>query len=162
KASQAAFASGEWDEASILAERALVIADESDEVAARAPAYWAAVSILAARGDFDAADKLEAPAAVFAAHVIELQLAKAELAAARADHGRVLQALEPLLTMPIRDAVDDPGYWPWAHLHADALLGLGQLDEAQLQAYELIATERGARAMQARLARVRGALHLAQ
>ncbi|MDA0185765.1 helix-turn-helix transcriptional regulator, partial [Solirubrobacter phytolaccae] len=59
-------------------------------------------------------------------------------------------------------ALDDPGCWPWAHLHADALVGLGRADEAEavLARHERIADARGARAMRARLARVRTALHL--
>jgi DNA-binding CsgD family transcriptional regulator/tetratricopeptide (TPR) repeat protein len=163
-ASRAASATGEWDDATVLAARSLVMAEESDEVAALAPAYWAAVSLGAARGDFEACERLEAPAAVFAAHMIEVQIARAELAAARGRHEHVLEALAPLVDMPVRDGVDDPGSWPWAHLHADALLSLGRVDEAEraLIAYEQIAEQRGARAMQARLARVRGALHLAR
>jgi ATP/maltotriose-dependent transcriptional regulator MalT len=76
----------------------------------------------------------------------------------------VLEALAPLAAMSNRDAVDDPGFWPWAHLYADALVSLGRLDEAEaaLATHERVARERGARAMGARLARVRGALHLAR
>ncbi len=162
KESQAAFAAGEWDDATILAERALVIATESDEISARAPAYWAAVSVAAARGEFD--HPFDRPPAVFEAHVIEVQIADAELAAAQGHHEQVLEALDPLVAIRSRAAVDDPGYWPWAHLYADALVSLGRLVEAEraLTEHERIAAERGARAMRSRLARVRGALHLAR
>ena len=44
---------------------------------------------------------------------------------------RVLSALEPILALPAREAVDEPGVWPWQDLYADALVDLGRLEEAE-------------------------------
>ncbi|MDA0182886.1 AAA family ATPase, partial [Solirubrobacter phytolaccae] len=94
--SRAALAAGSWDDAAVLAARAHAFALESDELAAQAPAYLAAVSVAALRGDFDAADRLSVPEAVFENHVADVQLGRAELAAARGAHEDVVEALAQL------------------------------------------------------------------
>ena len=48
----------------------------------------------------------------------------ARLAAASGDAEAVLSALEPILALPAREAVDEPGVWPWQDLYADALVDL--------------------------------------
>ena len=45
-------------------------------------------------------------------------------------------------------AVDEPGFWPWQHLYANALVSTGRLDDAErfLARHEPLAAARGARA----------------
>ena len=40
----------------------------------------------------------------------------------------VLAALEPVPRFPYRDAADEPGFWPWQDLYADALVATGRVD----------------------------------
>ena len=159
---------GEWDDAVVSAERAATIAQESDEVAAQAMAGWTSVLVPAARGHFDVCDahlrELHALPLRFEAHIAAARMAFAEVAAARADHAGVIEALAPLVGFESRDAIDEPGHWPWPPLQAQALLGLGRLAEAEacLVRHEAIADKLEARSMRARLARVRGLLAAAR
>jgi hypothetical protein len=126
------------------------------------------VLVPAARGDFAACERvlgaLAALDASFEAHVAAIRLAHAVVAGARPDPAGVIEALTPLVALEQRDAVEDPGHWPWPHLYAGALVDLGRLGEAEafLDRYERIAADRGARLMRARLARVRASLTLAR
>jgi len=76
----------------------------------------------------------------------------------------VLRALEPLTTLRDRDAIDEPGFWPWRDLYGDALVSAGQLDEADsfLTPHEALASHRRRRSEIARLARVRGHIQSAR
>ena len=168
KRAQLEFVAGEWDDAVVSAERAATIAQESDEVAAQAMAGWTSVLVPAARGHFDVCDahlrELHALPLRFEAHIAAARMAFAEVAAARADHAGVIEALAPLVGFESRDAIDEPGHWPWPPLQAQALLGLGRLAEAEacLVRHEAIADKLEARSMRARLARVRGLLAAAR
>jgi ATP/maltotriose-dependent transcriptional regulator MalT len=84
----------------------------------------------------------------------------AQLAAVRGDHEGVRRALEPLLDIAASDGIEEPGFWPWQDLYADALVGLGRVAEADvfLRPHETLAAERGRCSMIAKLARVRGRL----
>ncbi|MDA0174496.1 LuxR C-terminal-related transcriptional regulator [Solirubrobacter taibaiensis] len=157
---QVEFLAGAWDDAALLGEQAVVIATESEEAAAWSLAYWAAILVPAARGDFEVCDAhLHALAdlpIVFEAHTAAVQLARAEVARARGDHAAVLAALTPLEAMGHRDAIEEPGLWPWPHLYAEALIDTEQPADAFIDRYAAIARARGARLMLARLARARG------
>ena len=63
-----------------------------------------------------------------------------------------------------RAGVDEPGFWPWQDLYADALVSAGRLGEAEvfLVPHEELAAARGRGSMVARLARVRGRLEAAR
>jgi DNA-binding CsgD family transcriptional regulator len=76
----------------------------------------------------------------------------------------VLTALAPLLGTDTRDAVEEPGVWPWQHVFVDALVGLGRLEEAdrELARFEAKAQKRERRAMIGRLARSRAGLAMAR
>ena len=39
--------------------------------------------------------------------------------------------MEPLAGLPERAGVDEPGFWPWQDLYADALVSAGRLVEAE-------------------------------
>jgi DNA-binding CsgD family transcriptional regulator len=84
-------------------------------------------------------------------------MAKARLANARGDARGVLSALEPVLQLQTRDAVDEPGFWPWQDLYAEALVDVGSVAEADefLRPHEARAAERRRPSSVARLARAR-------
>jgi DNA-binding CsgD family transcriptional regulator len=96
--------------------------------------------------------------------VVAAALSQAHLAAARTDHDGVIRALEPVLLITPRDGVDEPGFWPWQGLYADALVNSGRLTEADdfLRPHEDRAAARQRGSAVARLARVRGRLEAAQ
>jgi DNA-binding CsgD family transcriptional regulator len=96
--------------------------------------------------------------------VVTAALARAEVAAARGEQETVLRALEPVLAIEPRAAVDEPGFWPWPDLYAEALISAGRLDEAEalLVPHEQLAADRGRAAMSARLGRARGRLAVAR
>jgi DNA-binding CsgD family transcriptional regulator len=85
------------------------------------------------------------------------------VAAAQGDPQAVLRALEPVVTLEPRAGIDEPGFWPWQDLYADALIGMGRLEEASafLRPHEELAAVRGRRSAVAALARVRGRLEAA-
>jgi DNA-binding CsgD family transcriptional regulator len=88
----------------------------------------------------------------------------AHVAAARGDNAGVLRTLEPLTAIQPREAIDEPGFWPWRDLYGDALVSAGLVDEADalLGPGEALADQRGRRVEIARLARVRGRLEAAR
>jgi DNA-binding CsgD family transcriptional regulator len=90
-------------------------------------------------------------------------LAQAQPAAARGDHAAVLRALEPVLAPDPRDGLDEPGFWPWPAMYADALVSAGRLAQADafLRRHEELALARGRGSSIAMLARVRGRLEAA-
>ncbi|MBV9922432.1 MAG: hypothetical protein JOY78_16505 [Pseudonocardia sp.] len=164
----AEFVLGAWDEAAADAERAVSLLDESGMEWLRPLARYAAVLVPAARGEWEAA---EAHLRAGAAHagdyelmVVAAALAAAEVAAARGEQATVLRAMEPLLAIEARTGVDEPGFWPWPHVLAEALVSAGRLDEADalLVPHEELAAERGRAAMAARLGRARGRLEAAR
>ena len=92
--------------------------------------------------------------------VLALGMARARVGDARGRPADVLDALDPVRRFPHRDAADEPGFWAWQDLYADALVGLRRLEEADdfLGPHEKLAEQRGRRSMMARLARARGHL----
>jgi len=62
------------------------------------------------------------------------------------------------------DGAYEPGFFSWRELHAEALVALNRLDEAEeaLVPYEAMATARGARSSMAGAARARGQLEAAK
>ncbi len=75
-----------------------------------------------------------------------------------------LGALTPLTEIDPRAAIDEPGFWPWQELYADALVATGRLGEAEafLLHHEEIARRRGRDSAISKLARVRGRLEAAR
>jgi DNA-binding CsgD family transcriptional regulator len=88
-------------------------------------------------------------------------LARAALNEARADYGAVARALLPLTQPWAREWVNQPGFWPWADVYANALVVLGRHDEADefLRPHEQSAAEAGHLSATARLAYARGRWH---
>jgi ATP/maltotriose-dependent transcriptional regulator MalT len=95
--------------------------------------------------------------------IVALGLARARIGEARGDPDEIIAALDPLRRFADRDAVDEPGFWPWQDLLADALVAVGRIEEADgfLRAHEKLAAARGRRVPIARLARSRGVLEAA-
>ncbi|MEU4895800.1 LuxR C-terminal-related transcriptional regulator [Streptomyces sp. NPDC044780] len=158
------FALGTWPEALETVQRAAARLAEVRIEFVRPLVHWTAAQIHALRGDWDAADRhLNAGAA--APHQYEVMLvpsclARAQVAEARGDYPRVLEALSPIVHLPSRASIDEPGFWPWQDVYANALVMTGRLEEADafLTPYEELAARRGHRSTQARLGLVRGRL----
>ena len=75
----------------------------------------------------------------------------------------MVAALDPVRRFPALDAVDEPGFWPWQDLYADALVSVGRVTEADafLVPHEQLAQQRGRRSAIGRLARARGRVEAA-
>ncbi|GGV34835.1 helix-turn-helix transcriptional regulator [Streptomyces spectabilis] len=157
---------GEWDEALIHAESAASIADDADQWWLKPVTHGVAAQILAARGAFGrAAEHLrtagegpggaETPVA-YAYGVC----AQGHCADARGEPRAVVEALRPLLGFAEQDGVNEPGVVDWQPLLVDALVQLGELDEAEavLGPYEELARARGRHSALAAAARIRGNL----
>lgn len=164
----AEFTIGAWDDAAESSEQAVSLLDESGMEWLRPLARYVAALVPACRGEWAVAEEhLWAGVAQpgdYELMVVTAGLARAELAAARADHDGVLRALDPVAGIHERAGIDEPGFWPWADRYVDALVGVGRLDEAEvlLDHHERLAAERGRTAMIARLGRVRGRLEAAR
>lgn len=85
-------------------------------------------------------------------------LARAQCAEAQADYDTVLRALEPLVQLRPRHGIDEPGFWPWHDVYANALVVTNRVEEADafLRPHEELAAERRHRSTIARLGYVRG------
>lgn len=158
---------GEWDDAQVNADRAVAINLESDFGFLRSAVVGIAVLVPAARGDWTTAQTylrlLPRSQVRYERSVTALGMARARIAEARGRPDEVLAALDPIRAFPNRDAVDEPGFWAWPDLYADALVEVGRADEADrfLRPHERRADERGRASSRARLARARGAVEVA-
>jgi DNA-binding CsgD family transcriptional regulator/tetratricopeptide (TPR) repeat protein len=158
---------GDWDEALMNADKAVAINLESDFGFLRSAVVGIAVLAPAARGDAAAAEAylrlLPRSHVRYERSVTALGLARARIGEARGRPAEVLAALDPIRAFPDRAAVDEPGFWPWPDLYADALVAVGRVDEADrfLEPHEKLADERGRRSSRARMARARGAVEVA-
>ncbi|MDI3390618.1 AAA family ATPase [Streptomyces sp. B-S-A8] len=158
------FALGVWDEAlETVTSAAARLADVQIELA-RPLVHWTGAQIHALRGDWDLSDQHVNEAAA-APHQYEVMLlpaclARAQVFEARAEYERVLDALSPVCQLPSRESVDEPGFWPWPDVYANALVVTGRLDEADafLAPHEERAAARGHRSALARLGVARGRL----
>ena len=164
--SRVEFALGAWDDATLHADRALSLIPEHEDPSIRAMSRWAAIQVPAARGEWEVAAEharaLLASVSNAENHTAAVALGTATLAHARRDAEGVLRALDPIVRITPRESIDEPGFWPWQHLYAEALVACGRLDEAaaHLDAHE--ARARGHRTTRARLLRARGALEEAR
>jgi len=157
---------GAWDAAVGDAERGLSTARDAGQVAVLAPFHSAAAYPYAGRGEWEAAEghiRAAREVAQLTGDPVALAYsatAAALLASARGDHEGVLEAVEPLPTLPSRDGTYEPGYVPWREVYTDALVALGRLDEAEaeLASFEAVAAARHRRSSMANAARVRGRL----
>ena len=166
--SRAEYLAGDWDDAVLHAERAVAINDESEFGFTQAMVLSVAALVPAARGEWSvAAAVLGGPGAPmpgdYERSVLAVALSRARLAESRGEPEGVLAALAPVLQFPFRDAVDEPGFWSWADLYAEALVATGQIAEADrlLVPHEERAAQRGRLSAMAQLARARGRVEAA-
>jgi DNA-binding CsgD family transcriptional regulator len=167
---RAEYVAGRWDDALVNAERAVAINLESDLGFLQSAVVGIAVLVPAGRGDWATA---EAHVAAMTRQAgaepgyersrVALGMARARIGEARGDPAAVVAALQPVREFAQRDATDEPGFWPWQDLYAEALVGVDRVDEADafLVPHERLAAERGRRSAIARLARARGRVEAA-
>ncbi len=126
--------------------------------------HWTGAQIRALRGEQEAADgHLYAGAAAehdYTVMTVPALLARAQVAESRGDHHAVVRHLAPLAVRPFRAGLDEPGFWPWHDVYANALVLGHRLAEAEafLEPLEQTARARGHRSTRARLGVVRGRL----
>ncbi|GAA1598418.1 MULTISPECIES: helix-turn-helix transcriptional regulator [Kribbella] len=161
------FLLGEWDRALETCAAAEPLLRRSEIELAGPIMAWTGVQIHVLRGEWTAAqtalrDAENAPQDYEVMRIPTL-LARAAFAEARADHAGVVRALQPLTGPRLRDAVFEPGFWPWADTYATALIALNRYDDAEtvLSPHEDRAIAMNHRSAIARLARTRGRLQAA-
>jgi DNA-binding CsgD family transcriptional regulator len=158
---------GAWDDASLHAERAVAINLESDFRFMQLAVTGIAVLVPAGRGDWSTAESYLRLMADkedgYERSIIALGMSRARIGEARGDASAVLAALDPVRGFRHRDAADEPGFWPWQDLYADALVAAKRVPEADafLRPHEDLAAKRGRRSTIARLARSRGGIEAA-
>jgi DNA-binding CsgD family transcriptional regulator len=162
------FALGAWQEAIETVERAAAhLADVRIELV-RPLVHWTGAQVHALRGDWDAADHHVTEASVgmhdYEVMLVPACLARAQVAEARGDYERVIEALSPVVQLPSRDGIDEPGFWPWQDIYANALVMTNRIEEADtfLTPYENLAARRGHHSTMARLGLARGRVTGAQ
>jgi DNA-binding CsgD family transcriptional regulator len=164
---RAEWVAGAWDDALLHAERAVAINLQSDFGFMQSAVVGIAVLVPAARGDWATAEghlrSMAQNGAGYERSVMALGMARARVGEARTDAAAVVAALEPVSRFVHRDAADEPGFWAWQDLYADALVATGRAAAADafLVPHEERAADRGRRTAIARLARARGAVEAA-
>ena len=147
---RAQFAAGDWADAVVSAEQALALVSETEHPHA-AFVWWAMLCVPAARGDWATADDYAARAAAEPRDPVDRRvavgIALALVASARGDAEAVLAALDPVAELSPNPAVDEPGFWPWQDLYAEALVGAGRAADADafLRPHEALARGAGGR-----------------
>lgn len=155
------FAMGSWAEALDITERAVARLAESQIALVRPLIHWTGAEIHALRGEWAAADfhveQASADAHRYEVMLLPSALARAQVAEARGEYERVIEALSPVARLRRRD-IDEPGFWPWAGIYANALVMVHRAEEADvfLRPFEELARARGHRSAQARLGHARG------
>ncbi|MDX3228321.1 helix-turn-helix transcriptional regulator [Streptomyces sp. ME19-01-6] len=162
------FALGAWPEAVETVQRAAARIAECRIELARPLVHWTGAQIHALRGDWDTAEHHLREGAADLHHyevmLVPSCLARAQVAEARGDYGRVIEALSPVVQLPAREFFHEPGFWPWPDVYANALVMSGRLDEADafLTPYEELAARRRHRSAMACLGLARGRLTVAR
>lgn len=165
---RARLALGEWDAALDAVAHAERLVDVSDIGVVRPLVHWTGAEIHALRGDDDLAawhaSRAESGPQEYATTLVPSVLARAHVHRARGDHAAVLRTCEPLVALRRIRPIDEPGFWPWQDVYADALIASGRLEEADafLAPLEQNAADRDHRSTRARLGVCRGRLLGAQ
>jgi DNA-binding CsgD family transcriptional regulator/Arc/MetJ-type ribon-helix-helix transcriptional regulator len=162
---RAQFVQGDWEAALDTVHRAAVQVEAGEWDLVRPLVHWTGAQIQALRGNWTAADEhLRLGGA--SPHDYEIMfvpatMARAHCAEAKADYGGVLRALVPVAHLGSRGSLDEPGFWPWPDIYANALVMTNQPDAADafLAPFEAVAAKRGHKSAMARLGYVRGRIH---
>ncbi len=134
--SDACFRRGDWDAAVTYAQLATSLAQDTDRPLDLARAHARAAQVLAWRGQWPAAQAHVSAARAAAERfpvvlaVAAAAVAGAALASARGDLAGVLVATEPVRATGLLGPGGCPGIFNWRAIEADALIGLGRLDDA--------------------------------
>jgi DNA-binding CsgD family transcriptional regulator len=168
--SDAYFRRGDWDAAVAHAQLATSLAQDTDRPLDLARAHARSAQVLAFRGQWPAAQAHVAAARTAAERfplvltVACAAMAGACLAFARGDLAGVLAATEPVRATRLLDVGGRPGIFNWRAIEADALIGLGRLDDAEtaLGEFEDAIPPAGLASAALALARCRGNLAVAR
>jgi len=164
---RAEYLAGAWDDAVVHAERALAVNAESDLHFVRSMVAGVSALVPAGRGERAAAERALDGALRdeddYERSIVAVAMSRARIAEATGDPVGVLTALDPVTRFAFRDGADEPGFWAWPDLYAEALVGVGRHAEADalLVPHEERAAERGRLSSIARLARARGRVEAA-
>ncbi|OYD67105.1 LuxR C-terminal-related transcriptional regulator [Rhodococcus sp. OK302] len=159
------FALGAWDDALTTVGNAGAELDRFEIEIVRPLVHWSGAQIHALRGNWDLARdhvrRAHAGTHSYEIMYIPSLLARAQFAEAAADYPDVLLALAPLTSSSAQRWLDEPGFWPWVDLYANALVMVGRVDDADafLRPHERTARKRKHRSATARLGYVRGRIH---
>lgn len=159
------FALGAWSDALRTVDRAAAQLDATGLDLLRPLVHWTGAQVHALRGNWEAArehaHKARAGNNDYALMLVPSCIAVAQCAEIVSDYASVLRYLQPIVSMQHREAIDEPGHWPWPDLYGNALVMTGRVDEADefLRPHEERAAERGHHSAKARLGYVRGRIH---
>ncbi|SHN60169.1 AAA ATPase domain-containing protein [Geodermatophilus obscurus] len=158
------FALGDWPGALDAVGQGEVLLATTGLDLLRPLVHWTGAQIRALRGEQEAAERhLRLGAATehdYTVMAVPALLARAHVAEAASDYAAVVRHLAPLTVRSPRGGLDEPGFWPWHDVHANALVVTDRLSEAEefLAPLETAAHQRGHRSVSARLGYVRGRL----
>lgn len=161
---RARFALGDWPGALQAVDQAEVLLAATGLELLRPLVHWTGAQVRALRGEQDQAERhLRVGGAAqhdYTVMAVPAMLARAHLAEASSDYPAVVRHLAPLVTRTPRGGLDEPGFWPWHDVYANALVLTDRLTEADafLSPLEATAQRRGHRSTTARLGYVRGRL----
>ncbi|OCH79226.1 LuxR family transcriptional regulator [Gordonia sp. UCD-TK1] len=157
------FLTGDWDDALRGVEAGRALARNSGIALTTPLLNWTASQIYSLRGNWEDAHGSIAQSSTsigdYEIMRIPDLLARAQLAEAAADYGKVRRILTPLVAMAESvPALSEPGLWPWVDVLANALVLEGRHEAADdlLRRYEIRSAERGHRSSAARMKYARG------
>jgi ATP/maltotriose-dependent transcriptional regulator MalT len=161
---------GRWDDAEIHLDLAISIGEDADQAWLTPQTRGLAALVPAARGQWERATTHLHAAYESTPHqehvVAQAYTASghAHLATARGDANEVVTVLRPLLELESHDGTYEPGVLPWQDLLVEALVALGEYDQAEavLVPFASLAADRGRHSTLAAAARARGQLQAAR
>ena len=163
------FRMGGWDASVTLAEHAISIAEDSEQLWVLGFLHTVAMQVYGGRGAWDRAEQHLDDARRIAgvlgdpATFAVCENAGVLLASYRNEPGEVVERAQ-LLVLLDDGPTHEPGWLTWPAPYVSALIQLGRLDEASsaIRGFEATARDRGSRSRLAALARLRGELATAR
>ena len=163
------FRMGGWDASVTLAEHAISIAEDSEQLWVLGFLHTVAMQVYGGRGAWDRAEQHLDDARRIAgvlgdpATFAVCENACVLLASYRNEPGEVVERAQ-LLVLLDDGPTHEPGWLTWPAPYVSALIQLGRLDEASsaIRGFEATARDRGSRSRLAALARLRGELATAR
>jgi DNA-binding CsgD family transcriptional regulator len=158
------FALGDWVGALDAVGQGEVLLGTTGLELLRPLVHWTGAQIRALRGEREAAERhLQLGGAGeqdYTVMTVPALLSRAHVAEAASDYSAVVRHLAPLAARTPRGGLDEPGFWPWHDVYANALVVTDRLAEAEefLAPLETTVHRRGHRSAGARLGYVRGRL----